>query len=61
MGFFKKEKKYEWLNNSIIDQILIKGQIWHQKWPLVFQRFFGIDMKYPLLMNSVGQLMVNFF
>lgn len=58
MNLFKKENKYEWLNNSIFDQCMIKMQIWHHKWPFIFQRFLGIDMKYPLLMNSVAQLMV---
>ncbi len=58
MGFFRRENKYEWLNNSILDQLVIKLQIWHQKWPLIFTNFIGIDMKYPLLMNSIAQIMV---
>lgn len=58
MKIFRREDKHEWLNNSFFDQLIIKVQIWHQKWPLILQKTLGIDMKYPLLMNSVAQLMV---
>jgi hypothetical protein len=47
-----------WLNNSLIDQFFIKAQIWHQKWPLIFQKILGIDMQYPLVMLSLGHLVV---
>lgn len=47
-----------WLNNSLSDHIYTKIQIWHQKWPLIIQKIFGIDMRYPILMLSLGHLSV---
>jgi hypothetical protein len=58
MDFLRRENKYDWLNNSFLDQFIIKLQIWHQKWPLIFQNSIKLDMRYPLLMNSIGQIMV---
>ena len=51
--------KKEWLNNSFMDQLFIKMQIWHQKWPLIFQNILGLNMRFPLLMNGIGHLMVK--
>lgn len=59
MSIFSREKKYEWINNSPFDHYFLKMQIWHQKWPMVIEKIFGIDMKYPLLMYSLGHLHVK--
>ena len=56
-NFFKGEK-YEYANNSFSDQVVLKLQIWHYKWPSLFNKFLGIDMKYVLLMYCRGHSMV---
>ena len=58
---FNKIAKKEWLNNSLMDHFFIKMQIWNQKWPLIFQNILGLNMRYPLLMNGMGHIMVKYF
>jgi hypothetical protein len=51
--------KARFINNSFFQHIRYKIYIWTKKFPLILERLFKIDQKYPLMSLNYLASMVN--
>ncbi len=54
-------QKKHWLNDSLYSQLKYKQYIHWRKYPIILEDYLGLNMRYSLLLKSIGNLLIPVF